>query len=94
MNFQRRTMVALAICALLWVVFDLVLPKPEPPPEDPDAIAATVPAGRFATPEDIAGAVLFLASDAASYASGTNLVLDGGGEWPAFLRVEQNKEEG
>jgi YidC/Oxa1 family membrane protein insertase len=27
-------MVALAICALLWVVFDLVLPKPEPPPED------------------------------------------------------------
>ena len=27
-------MVALAICALLWVAFDLILPKPEPPPED------------------------------------------------------------
>jgi len=53
---------------------------------DPDAISATVPAGRFGTPEDIAGAAVFLASDAASYATGSNLVLDGGGEWPAFLR--------
>ena len=53
---------------------------------DPDAIAATVPMGRFGTPQDIAGACLFLASDSAAYASGANLVLDGGGEWPAFLR--------
>ena len=55
---------------------------------DPDAIAATVPAGRFGTPEDVAAACVFFASDAASYASGTNLVLDGGGEWPAFLRAK------
>lgn len=53
---------------------------------DPDAIAATVPAGRFGTPRDIASAAVFLASDQAGYASGCNLVLDGGGEWPAFLR--------
>jgi NAD(P)-dependent dehydrogenase (short-subunit alcohol dehydrogenase family) len=53
---------------------------------DFDAIAATVPAGRFGTPEDVANATVFLASPAAAYASGTSLVLDGGGEWPAFLR--------
>jgi len=48
-------------------------------------IAATVPAGRLATPDDIASACLFLASPHASYASGSNLVLEGGGEMPAFL---------
>ena len=53
---------------------------------DMAAIAATVPQGRFATPADVADAAVFLASDQASYATGTNLVLDGGGEWPAFLR--------
>lgn len=51
------------------------------------AIAATVPLGRFGAPEDVAAAVCFLTSDGAAYASGTNLVLDGGGEWPAFLRA-------
>jgi len=48
-------------------------------------VAATVPAGRLATPDDIASACLFLASPYASYASGSNLVLEGGGEIPAFL---------
>ena len=49
-------------------------------------MAATVPLGRMGTPEDIAGACLFLASPAASYISGANLVVHGGGEFPAFLR--------
>ncbi len=48
-------------------------------------VAATVPLGRMGTPEDVAPSVLFLASPASSYASGTNLVLHGGGEWPAYL---------
>jgi NAD(P)-dependent dehydrogenase (short-subunit alcohol dehydrogenase family) len=56
---------------------------------DPEAVAATVPLGRFATPQDIAHAVYFLASPEAAYITGANLVLDGGGEWPAFLRVQQ-----
>ena len=54
---------------------------------DPAAIAATVPMGRFGSPEDVADAVAFLASNRATYATGTHLVLDGGGEWPAFLRA-------
>ena len=37
-----------------------------------------VPAGRISTPEDIGGAVLFLASDRASYISGQEILVDGG----------------
>jgi NAD(P)-dependent dehydrogenase (short-subunit alcohol dehydrogenase family) len=56
-------------------------------PGELDRIAATVPLGRMGTPDDVAQARLFLASDGAAYVSGSNLVLHGGGEWPAFLRV-------
>lgn len=43
-----------------------------------EAIAAKIPAGRWGTPADIAGPVVFLASDAASYVNGHLLVVDGG----------------
>ena len=49
------------------------------------AVAATIPAGRLATPEDIGQACLFLASPLAGYAAGAILLLNGGGERPAFL---------
>jgi NAD(P)-dependent dehydrogenase (short-subunit alcohol dehydrogenase family) len=49
------------------------------------AVSATVPLGRMATPAEIGDACVWLASTAAGYASGTNLVLHGGGEKPAFL---------
>ncbi|HUR42066.1 MAG TPA: SDR family oxidoreductase [Verrucomicrobiae bacterium] len=49
------------------------------------AVAATVPAGRLADPAEIGDACVWLASKGAAYASGTNLVLHGGGERPAFL---------
>ena len=49
------------------------------------AVAAGVPLGRMATPEDVAGACQFLASPRASYISGSSLTLHGGGEPPAFL---------
>ncbi len=53
-----------------------------------EKIAATVPLGRMGTPDDVARACLFLASPAASYVSGTNLVLHGGGELPEYLRAQ------
>jgi NAD(P)-dependent dehydrogenase (short-subunit alcohol dehydrogenase family) len=43
------------------------------------AEAADRPLRRIGTPEDIAQAVLYLASDAASFVTGTTLVVDGGG---------------
>jgi NAD(P)-dependent dehydrogenase (short-subunit alcohol dehydrogenase family) len=49
------------------------------------AVAGTVPMGRMGTPDDVAGACLFLASPLASYVSGAALEVHGGGEGPAFL---------
>jgi 2-deoxy-D-gluconate 3-dehydrogenase len=49
--------------------------------EDPkrhDALLARIPAGRWGLPEDLKGAAVFLASDAAAYVHGAILPVDGG----------------
>lgn len=43
-----------------------------------DSMQAAVPLGRLGTPDDVANAVAFLASDEASYITGTSIVVDGG----------------
>ena len=45
-----------------------------------EAVAATVPMGRMGRPSDVASACLFLASDAAAFITGSNLVVHGGGD--------------
>lgn len=49
--------------------------------DDPDrskALLERIPAGRFAEPSEIAGAAVFLASDAANYCHGSVVTVDGG----------------
>jgi len=49
------------------------------------AVEKTIPMQRMATPADVGNACVWLASEGAAYVSGSNLVLHGGGERPAFL---------
>ena len=43
-----------------------------------DAIAPGIPSGRIGTPEDMAGAAVYLASRAGDYVVGSTIVVDGG----------------
>jgi 3-oxoacyl-[acyl-carrier protein] reductase len=47
-------------------------------PEFVAAMERSVPLGRLGTPQDVAHAVLFLASDEAAYITGTTVIVDGG----------------
>lgn len=47
-----------------------------------DGMCAAVPLGRLGSPEDVANAVAFLASDEASYITGTSIIIDGGQTLP------------
>ncbi|RMD78752.1 MAG: SDR family oxidoreductase, partial [Lentisphaerae bacterium] len=47
-------------------------------PQRSQAILQRIPAGRWGEPDDLKGAVVFLASDAARYVHGTILPVDGG----------------
>jgi hypothetical protein len=52
-----------------------------PNPEAHEIVQATVPAGRWGTPRDVADVCLFLASPLAAYVTGVVLPADGGGTW-------------
>ncbi len=56
-----------------------------------DRVASTIPLGRMGQPTDVGDACLFLASPRASFVTGANLVVHGGGEKPAFLDAAEGK---
>lgn len=47
------------------------------PLELKDAWKGMMPYGRMGTPEELIGAVLYLAGDSSSYTTGTDLIVDG-----------------
>jgi 3-oxoacyl-[acyl-carrier protein] reductase len=51
------------------------------PPEQAKWMLKRVPMGRMGRPEEVAEAVVFLASERASYISGANLTVAGGWDW-------------
>jgi NAD(P)-dependent dehydrogenase (short-subunit alcohol dehydrogenase family) len=50
-------------------------------------VAKTVPLGRMALPRDVGNTCLYLASPLASYVSGAQILMHGGGERPAYMAV-------
>ncbi|WP_243075348.1 SDR family NAD(P)-dependent oxidoreductase [Microbacterium sp. SS28] len=59
------------------IATDFARPITDDPAAAPVRLAKT-PLGRFGTPEEVAGAVVWLASPAGAFVSGQNIVIDGG----------------
>jgi 2-deoxy-D-gluconate 3-dehydrogenase len=60
-----------------WMSTDLTAALRDDPARD-QALLARMPIGHWGEPADLAGAVVYLASDASSYVSGTFIAVDGG----------------
>ena len=68
-----------AICPVMGItgMFELFMGLPDTP-ENRAKFVSSIPLGRFSTPQDVAAAAVFLASDAAAFLTGIELPVDGG----------------
>jgi NAD(P)-dependent dehydrogenase (short-subunit alcohol dehydrogenase family) len=58
------------------------------------AVSSTVPMGRLAEPSDVAAVCLLLADPACTFVTGAELVVDGGGEEPAWVQAMAPRPQG
>src|SRR4051812_20659263 len=79
MEFAPRSVTVNAICPGVFAT-DMNRPLMDDPKKYAEFVAK-IPLGRWGEPHELAGAAVFLASDAACYVTGTTLYVDGG--WTA-----------
>ena len=68
-----------------------VLPKAANDPQTGESFMGNIPLGRLGLPEDVGAAFAYLASDKASFATGANIVLDGGFTLRPLVLVSQEE---
>jgi NAD(P)-dependent dehydrogenase (short-subunit alcohol dehydrogenase family) len=68
-----------------------ILPKAISDPQTGEAFLANIPLGRLGEPDDVGSAFAYLASEKASFATGANIVLDGGFTLRPLVLVTQEE---
>lgn len=77
LDFSKENIRVNSVCPA-WVEPDMELFRKNHGDKEAEEIVNLHPIGRLGTPEDVAYAVLYLASDESSWVTGTSLIIDGG----------------